>query len=380
MDTILMRLNRTDNKDPKIPVVILSLKAYKKITLWTKTAAEINNWEVSGLGTVVPKYGGYYVSDVWLIEPSKVSGGEVEQNPADIHALMQKLFVGTGIPKETKDPNRVSFEGGRDLKNLRLLWHSHGNMGVGWSGTDDRTARVEFCPDAKWTLNIVTNARGHFLARMDFPARNAVLIEKANQRRARTIPDTKIDNLPVRLLIPIHKGQGDLYKQQYLDAHEKFMKHRPSQIELTPEEEALDDLPKIDLGRFLDPPVRKRLPPPPQRFAPDNEHPAQMPDPCPQGDLFEELSGMADPNSEDVDFEELADTAEQEDFEELADAAQPSLFDQGFEYCERLLAAGKSQHEIGKEALAHTHNTQFLEGVRDCLDSEVFDPELIDSE
>lgn len=189
MDRLFIKLNNVPRNE-QLPTIVLSLTAYRKVSLWTKLAADINNWEVSGLGTILAKHGGLFVSDVWLIKPSRVGGAHVEQDPAAINALMRKLYTG-----------------GRDIKNLRFLWHSHANFGVGWSGTDDQTAREDFCPDAPWTVNLVTNAQGQFLARQDFP---------------KTRDDPK-NNLPVRLLIPITAGLSRKYREQYNHDHEQHM-------------------------------------------------------------------------------------------------------------------------------------------------------------
>jgi len=226
MDKLFLRLNhRETNKDPNCPVLVLSVQAYRKLMFWTKYASEVNKWEVSGLGTVQPRHGGYFVSNVWLIKPEAVGAAHADMDGHGVAALMQKLFYGTGEMRETTGDN-VSFVGGRDLKNLRFLWHSHNNFGVGWSGTDNKTAKLEFCQDAKWTINLNLNAMGHMIARMDFPVKNHKLLAKARTENRGSMKDTTIYELPIRLLVPIAKGQVESYRAEYEETHELKMRSK----------------------------------------------------------------------------------------------------------------------------------------------------------
>ena len=132
--------------------VILHQKAFKKIRFWVLTAAERGH-EVAGVATIIQKGREYHVTDAYLVEPTHVSGGYVEMNP---QALANFLL-------------KCSMEGKVSVKNLRCMWHSHVRMNVFWSGTDEDNARNLFCPDSPWTVNLVTNVQGDWLARMDFP-------------------------------------------------------------------------------------------------------------------------------------------------------------------------------------------------------------------
>jgi hypothetical protein len=215
------------------PYVILGLTAYKKIMLWTVYASTKYNNETSGLGTVIPRHGGLYIHDVWLIEPEANSASHVHQDPKAVGALMKRLYEGNGTPRFSEiTGDFLGFEKGRDMKNLRLLWHTHNNFGVGWSGRDDATAKYEFCPDAKWTLNICVNAHGHFLARQDFPSTWNPMCPKCGEPQTiRTVkqkcscgellpePRQPINHLPVRLLLPIAGQQSHKYKKEYDEKH-----------------------------------------------------------------------------------------------------------------------------------------------------------------
>jgi len=303
MDKLFLRLNhRETNKDPNCPVLVLSVQAYRKLMFWTKYASEVNKWEVSGLGTVQPRHGGYFVSNVWLIKPEAVGAAHADMDGHGVASLMQKLFYGTGEMRETTGDN-VSYVGGRDLKNLRFLWHSHNNFGVGWSGTDNRTAKLEFCQDATWTINLNLNAMGHMIARMDFPVKNHKLLTKAKAENKGSMKDTTIYELPIRLLVPIAKSQVESYRAEYVETHELKMRSKLSSFQRLSSEEingdADIDVDDLDTG---EPYAEKPLViPPPPGFPDDSlkdlthavSKPAPIPDPVPDGldsvDLFAEV-------------------------------------------------------------------------------------------
>lgn len=300
MKKTLLRLNNDINEGHDVPKLILSLTAYRKMTIWTHLAADLRKWEVSGLGTCLKKHGGYFVSDVWLIEPQKVAGASVDQDPAAINALIQNLVMGTGEIRESKDSNKISFVGGRDIVNIRFLWHSHVDFGVGWSGTDDKTARFDFCPDAKWTINLVLNTKGHFLARMDFPEENHALKEEAIRQGSNKIVDTTINKLPIYLLIGNTNKQAKAIEDRYLQAHEKFLKRteRVAFKELNPE----ISIPSVTIDR--NPYMREE-----RLLSP------RFPDPIDSNsgrDLFEELD---EPSFEDLVEEQ--DELDDKDLENL---------------------------------------------------------------
>jgi hypothetical protein len=183
---IMLKLSHKENPDPKTPVLLLSERAFKKITFWTQAAGE-RNQEVSGLGTIIANHGGLYVSDAYLIKPELVSSARVDQDAmAGILPLMERLL-----------------RDGRALKNLRFHWHSHANFGVCWSAVDEYTCREVFANDSPWTVSLVTNVAGHFLARMDFPL-------------ARKEP---IHGLPVRLFAPIYAHKEKKWAQEYQDKY-----------------------------------------------------------------------------------------------------------------------------------------------------------------
>ena len=234
MEKIFIRLNKPKRVAQNVPPVILSLTAYKKIVLWTRWAAKKNGWEVSGVGTCLKRHGGYYVNDVWLIEPEKVGAAHVDMDPAHLNKVVQEVSLLRspklkGYDKDIKqymqtgtigDPeafmkiaDTLANPQGGTLRSLRFHWHSHANFGVGWSGTDERTARRDFCPDADWTISVVTNAQGHFLARQDFP-------------RSQCEPKHE---LPVFLLHSIPGNISSKYLREYNNKHRNHVKVTPAE-------------------------------------------------------------------------------------------------------------------------------------------------------
>lgn len=168
-----------------VPMLVLSMAAFKRIQYWTKQAALLNR-EVSGLGLVSELKDYYYVSEAWVIKPERIGGAHVHMDPMAIQERMFDLF-----------------QRGKRLSQLRFLWHSHANFGVGWSRDDDETARDIFGADSPWTINLVTNSKGSFLARMDFPSSK----------------EEPIHDLPVRLEIPVYAPMERKLELQYAEAH-----------------------------------------------------------------------------------------------------------------------------------------------------------------
>jgi hypothetical protein len=135
--------------------VIISKLASQKIHEWTDLAPG----EISGLGVVdtVKNDEGFYelhVKDVWLLK-QECTGHDTELDDGAVADLMiQWMDEGEG----------------NDQKPL-FWWHSHVNMGVFWSGTDDQCVRnlIDGAHDepGRFLLSTVVNKRGEFKTRMD---------------------------------------------------------------------------------------------------------------------------------------------------------------------------------------------------------------------
>jgi hypothetical protein len=112
--------------------------------------------EISGLGIIEEDDRGFLVTDLFLPAQSCSNAGtEIDQEA--IATLLLELD-----------------RSGRDPGALRFWWHSHGTMDTFWSGTDEQC--IQNLANGDYVLSLVTNKRGHLLARLDIfqPVRLAV--------------------------------------------------------------------------------------------------------------------------------------------------------------------------------------------------------------
>jgi len=103
--------------------------------------------EVSGLGTVEQFDGGFLVTDLFLPKQSCSPGG-TELDQESVATLIMDLD-----------------EAGADAGSLRFWWHSHGALDVFWSRTDEEC--IDNLANGDYVLSLVTNKKGHTLARLD---------------------------------------------------------------------------------------------------------------------------------------------------------------------------------------------------------------------
>jgi hypothetical protein len=127
----------------KFNTLYIEPTAMKKIQYYTEAATG----EVSGLGTVIKdKDGDYIVEEVFLLEQES-SSAETELKPEAISKLMEDMI------KRNEDPGKLKF-----------WWHSHANMGVFWSGTDDECAETL---SKEFAFSLVVNKSGERKCRVD---------------------------------------------------------------------------------------------------------------------------------------------------------------------------------------------------------------------
>lgn len=135
------------SKHPK-PELRLSLQVNEKITHWV----ELAEGEVSGLGIVDPVFaeGGvieaFEVEDVFLLEQVSTKSN-TELDPQAVAEFLVE----------------AEEEGFAD--RVHLWWHSHGDMDVFWSGTDD--ACIEGMGGDPYLVSLVVNKAGERRARLD---------------------------------------------------------------------------------------------------------------------------------------------------------------------------------------------------------------------
>lgn len=115
----------------------------RRIMYYTEAA----DGEVSGLGVVkIDDKGRHIVSKVHLLEQES-SGADTELKPEAISELMVDMM------KKDEDPGLLKF-----------WWHSHANMSVFWSGTDDTCAETL---SHEYAFSLVVNKAGDRKCRLD---------------------------------------------------------------------------------------------------------------------------------------------------------------------------------------------------------------------
>lgn len=120
---------------------------WQKLRLYTELS--LPN-EVTGIGTVQvvdPEH--LLVTEIFL-PYHKTSPGDCEFADGELNQIMYDLIE--------RDPEHGASE-------LRFRWHSHGYGNVFWSGKDENDINDW---DASWVVNLVMNARGEYLARLDY--------------------------------------------------------------------------------------------------------------------------------------------------------------------------------------------------------------------
>ena len=108
---------------------------------------ELAGGEVSGLGTVEEFDGSFLVDNVYLPTQTCTPAGTTLDEGAVATLLMELEAAG-------KDSGRVRF-----------WWHSHAHHDVFWSQIDEDC--IEGLTNGDYVLSLVTNKRGHTLARLD---------------------------------------------------------------------------------------------------------------------------------------------------------------------------------------------------------------------
>ncbi|HET7853768.1 MAG TPA: hypothetical protein VFM04_04850 [Candidatus Methylomirabilis sp.] len=124
------------------PQVLIRPLAFQKLRLYI----ELCPMEIGGLGAVERSGPNFVITDLFIL-PQKISPAETELDPAAIFEILQ------GCVAE-----------GRDPASLCLWWHSHAEMDVEWSETDERT--IESFP-GDFMLSVVGNKAGAFACRLD---------------------------------------------------------------------------------------------------------------------------------------------------------------------------------------------------------------------
>lgn len=129
--------------------VRISFLAYRKLRIWT----ELAKGEVSGLGIVEEvrdTHGtlrAYLITDLDLIKQTSTSVDTV----LDENAVNEYLYK---LVTHGKDPSQV-----------KLWWHSHGNIDTFWSNTDSEN--IERLCNSGYFISLLTNKAEKLLCRID---------------------------------------------------------------------------------------------------------------------------------------------------------------------------------------------------------------------
>ncbi|HUV84235.1 MAG TPA: hypothetical protein VMV86_00915 [Methanosarcinales archaeon] len=126
----------------KFQALYIDPECRKKLQYWADAATG----EVSGLGLVENEDGKMVVREVFILE-QECTGSETELDTEAIAKLMTELL------QNDKDPSKLKF-----------WWHSHVNMGVFWSGTDDECAETL---SSEFAFSTVVNKKGESKTRLD---------------------------------------------------------------------------------------------------------------------------------------------------------------------------------------------------------------------
>lgn len=125
--------------------ITMAAQAREKIRYWT----EATTLEVSGLGLVDRVAGGFLITDVFLVEQTSTSSGTELDNEAVARLLME-------LDKQ-----------GIDTGKLKFWYHSHAQMDVFWSGTDEACIQELGGEQGEYFVSLVTNRKGDVLLRCD---------------------------------------------------------------------------------------------------------------------------------------------------------------------------------------------------------------------
>jgi len=117
-------------------------EAKQKLDLYVDATTD----EISGLGKVIVRNKKLYIEDIYLLKQES-GGSSTELDQESVAEFMTEMMA-------RNEP----------LESLKLWWHSHGTMGVFWSGTDEDTAR-KF--GNGWMMSLVVNRKGEYKSRLD---------------------------------------------------------------------------------------------------------------------------------------------------------------------------------------------------------------------
>lgn len=152
--------------------IILENKSAIKLRYYTQFA----KGEVSGIGkSVINEDGDAVVTDIALFD-QECTGATTDIDDEALAKFMNDLH-----------------QAGESLADWNLWWHTHADMSVFWSSTDDNTI-AEHSGNHDYLISIVTNKKGDLKGRLDvFPKDNSPFKKQFNP--------VKYDDLDIEVLV-----------------------------------------------------------------------------------------------------------------------------------------------------------------------------------
>ena len=162
-----MGKNKNKERDrAKFTALYIDPVCMKKINYYTQAA----DGEVSGLGTLIrDDLGRFVVNQVFLLD-QECTGTETDLDPEAISKLMVDMIG------RNEDPGQLKF-----------WWHSHVNMGVFWSGTDDTACETL---SREFAFSLVVNKKRESLCRLDLYSPFRVTIDGVRVQELPTLEDS----------------------------------------------------------------------------------------------------------------------------------------------------------------------------------------------
>lgn len=133
------------------PKLLFSPQAYGDIFALTQMARD----EISGLGHAHTDDDGNVIIDKIVL---------LKQQASAAHATLDQQAVADYM-LGLMEVEEAGWEG--SLKSLCVWWHSHANMDVFWSGTDQGTIS-RFMQASDWLVSVVVNKKKQILGRIDW--------------------------------------------------------------------------------------------------------------------------------------------------------------------------------------------------------------------
>jgi hypothetical protein len=159
-----MRENMIRTAGPRVNAHSTGIKVQVEQHVKDKMGGWCNaaNGEVSGLFLVRLSDSVFYIYDVFLPEQMGSTGYTKIDGHASgrLYGYLQKKY---------------GMEG---MGHLKGWWHTHYTFGTFWSGTDDNTAQSNAVLAEDWSLSIVINQAGSWLARVDIVSPIPVMVDE----------------------------------------------------------------------------------------------------------------------------------------------------------------------------------------------------------